>query len=463
MTNTNNIEKTENPLGSAPVASLVLKFAIPSVLSLLISSIYNITDQIFLGTIVGIHGNAATSVSFPTVILTAAFAQLVAIGTCAGFNINQGKGDFKKAKEYVLCGLSMLLTLAFSIAILVYFFKKPILLICGATDTVMPYALSYLSITALGIPFNMFATASSSLIRADGSPKYAMVCVVSGALLNIALDALFMIPLGMGVQGAATATLLSQILSSLLCLNYYRKFKAFDINIKELHIRKDLAIHISKLGLANFSNQIVMMIVNILLNNSLTYYGAASIYGSDIPLAISGIAAKINSIVISFNVGISHGCQPIWSYNLGAGNYSRIKETFYKATAMGCSIGVIGLCIFQIFPEQIIGFFGDGGDLYYQFGALYLRIYMMMIFLHIVQPMIINYFTSIGHVRSAMILSLSRQGIFLIPLLIIFPKFFGIMGVLYAAPVADFVAAMFAISFIIRNFRTLGKETEKIN
>lgn len=225
-----------------------------------------------------------------------------------------------------------------------------------------------------------------------------------------------------------------------------------------LGIKAAYLIRIVKLGTSNFINQMIMMIVNITLNNMLAKYGAQSIYGSEIPLAVSGIVAKLNSIISSFSVGLAQGCQPIWGFNLGAKNYDRVKEAYKKALTVALCIGLAALLAFQIFPRQIVSIFGSGDELYYEFAVKYMRIYLMLVVVQTVQPLSVNYFTGIGNVRQGILISLSRQGFLLLPMLVVFPMFFGINGILYAGPVADFLACVLALSLVFHNFKSLGTE-----
>lgn len=450
--------RRENPLGTAPVLGLIRKFAIPSIVSMLVMAIYNITDQIFIGHVEGILGNAATNVVFPTVTLTTAFAQMVGIGTAANFNIHMGAKEEEEAKRFIGTGVTMMVVFGLLIMCLVGIFKRPILVLCGATTAVLPLALSYLSITAIGLPFHLFSNAGSHLIRADGSPSYSMICTVTGAILNVFLDALFMFGFRWGIQGAAIATVTGQFVSFLLCIFYFPKMKSIRFSIKMLGIKAAYLIRIVKLGTSNFINQMIMMIVNITLNNMLAKYGAQSIYGSEIPLAVSGIVAKLNSIISSFSVGLAQGCQPIWGFNLGAKNYDRVKEAYKKALTVALCIGLAALLAFQIFPRQIVSIFGSGDELYYEFAVKYMRIYLMLVVVQTVQPLSVNYFTGIGNVRQGILISLSRQGFLLLPMLVVFPMFFGINGILYAGPVADFLACVLALSLVFHNFKSLGTE-----
>ncbi len=458
QTATSQVHSHDNPLGYAPVEKLIAKYAIPTILSMLVTAAYNITDQIFIGNIVGMHGNEATNVVFPTVTLTTAFAQMAGIGTAANFNIYMGKKEEAEAKRYIGTGITFMGILGVLIMLIVFLLKRQILHICGATEASMPLAMSYLTITNIGLPFFLFSNGSCHMIRADGSPTYSMLCNVSGALLNVFLDALFMFGFGWGIRGAALATITGQIFSFLLCVAYLPRMKSFRFSIQILGIRARYLIRIVKLGLSNFINQIIMMIVNITLNNMLKTYGAVSIYGEDIPLAVSGVVAKLNSIVTSFSVGLAQGCQPIWGFNLGAKKYGRVKETFKKALVVALSIGLVVFAAFQLFPTQIVRIFGSGEALYYEFATKYMRIYLMLVFAQTIQPLSVNYFTGVGNMRQGVLLSLSRQGFLLLPMLIIFPKIFGgINGVLYAGPTSEAIASVLSISMVIYNFKHLGQ------
>ncbi len=452
-----------NPLGYAPLGGLMRQFAIPSVISMLVNSLYNMTDQIFIGHTIGMLGNAATNVAFPVTMLLVAFAQLIGVGTAANFNISLGAKKEEDAKKYIGTGLAMTGFIGILFLVFVLFLKTPLLKVCGATENVLPLAETYLGITAIGLPFLLFTNTASTIIRADGSPSYSMTCTVSGAVLNVFLDWLFLFGFGWGMEGAALATAVSQFASFVLCLCYFPKFKTFPITRKMLGIQKDYAVKIAKLGTSNFLNHTIMMAVAIVLNNSLAYYGALSVYGKDIPLAVSGVAIKLNSIMVAFVVGLAHGCQPILGFNIGAKNYDRVKATYKMAVKIGMCFSVAAFLLFQFFPREVISVFGAGDPLYFEFAEKYLRIYMFMVFTFGLQPITVNYFTSIGAVKQGIILSASRQGFILIPILLILPRWFGLEGVLFAGPISDGLAALLSITMVAINFKGLEKqkETEK--
>ena len=450
------MEKKSNILGSAPLPGLIAKFAIPSIIGLLVNSAYNITDQIFIGQVVGLEGNAATTIVFPLMMITLALSQMCAIGTAANFNINLGAGREEEAKKYVGTGISLSAVMALLFFVFVFIFKSPIIQGFGASDTVYPLAMDYLGITVFGMPMVVFINFSGVMIRADRSPNYSMISLVSGAVINVGLDALFMLVFGWGIRGAALATVLGQLVSFIVCVRYFFSFKTFPIEREYFGLNPSYVSSVMKLGTANFINHMVMAIVNIALNNTLKHYGALSVYGSDIPLAVSGIVSKVNAILIAFLVGTAQGCQPIFSFNMGAKNYARVKKTYIIAVSAGLVFGFVTFAVFQLFPRQITSMFGSGNELYYEFATQYLRIYMMMVCVLGLQPISINYFTSIGNTRQGVILSLSRQGFFLLPLIIILPALFGLNGILAAGPVADLAAAVLTIILVRSSFKKLS-------
>ena len=422
---------------------------------MLVGAAYNITDQIFIGHVVGMLGNAATNVAFPTVTLTTGISMLFGIGTAANFSINLGAGNEEEARRFVHTGIAGVAAAGIITGLTVFLLRNYIVVLCGADadGNVFPYAVSYLSITALGLPFQMFTHTSSTIIRADGSPRYSMMCTVTGAIINVGLDWLFMYPLGMGIRGAALATVTAQIISFCIAVGYYPHFRAFDIRARELKVSKTHLIGSMEAGIPNFCNHMLMMTTNIVLNNMLATYGALSVYGSDIPLAVSGVAQKTSMIMVSFAVGIAQGCQPVWGFNLGAKKYDRVKGAYWRAFAAAFAIGVIFFFAFQLFPRQIVSIFGTGSDLYYEFAEKYLRVFMMLVFFQNIQPVSINYFSATGNHRQGLLVSLSRQGLFLIPLLVILPKFMGLNGILAASPISDTLAFIMSVSMVVLSFR----------
>lgn len=452
--------KTESELGSAPLVPLIAKYAVPSIISMLVGAAYNLTDQIFIGHVVGVLGNAASNVVFPTVTFSTALCMLLGIGTAANFSISQGAGKIDEAKKYVYSGLTATAIIGLFTGILVFLFRSQIINLCGASTSgnVYPYAMDYLSISAIGLPFYIFASAAATTIRADGSPRYSMLFSIAGAVINVGLDWLFMYPLGLGIKGAAAATVISQGITFVLALMYFPRFKAFDLRIKEICLSAKHMMDSMKAGVPNFINQLLLMTTNIVLNNMLETYGAQSNYGSDIPLAVSGVAQKTNMIMISFAVGIAQGCQPIWGYNLGAKDYKRVKGTYVRAFVAAFTIGLIFFAALQLFPREIVSIFGTGSDLYYTFAEKYLKIYMLFVFFQNIQPVTVTYFSAIDNPKEGLLVSLSRQGLFLIPLLIILSKYMGIQGVLIASPISDTLAFIVSVSMVLISFKRFNSE-----
>ena len=438
--------QAKNPLGTAPVGGLIRKFAIPAIISMLVSAMYNIVDQIFIGQGVGMLGNAATNVAFPVTTIATAMALLLGIGGASNYNLEMGAGREKKASGIAGTALSSLAISGAVLCVIVVLFLKPLLTLFGATKDVMPYAVDYTGITALGLPFYILSVGGNHVVRADRSPTYSMACVTAGAVINTILDPLFIFGFGWGIKGAAWATVIGQVVSGILVVVYFWKFRKMYLEKSMLKPRLHYLKAITALGLASCINQIAMALVQIVLNNILRYYGAASIYGSDIPIACVGVISKVNQVFMAICIGISQGCQPIWGFNYGAEKYSRVRQT-YRYSVTACTIIATGffLC-FQLFPHQIVGIFGTGSDLYFQFAERYLKIYMFMTFANGIQPMSSGFFTSIGKAKLGVVMSLTRQVLFLLPLIVIFPLFMGIDGVMYAGPIAD--AAAFALAII---------------
>ena len=446
-----------NPLGYQPIGKLLPKFAIPSIISFLVSAMYNIVDQIFIGQGVGQLGNAATTVAFPLVTICTALALLLGVGSASNFNLRMGEGRQEEAQRIAGTGLSAIVIFGFSLAVLVMLFLRPLLLLFGATSNNLPYALLYTRITALGYPLVIFSTASSQLIRADGSPTYSMTCQISGAVLNTVLDYIFVFPMGMGMAGAAWATVLGQLLAAVLALRYFFYFHSFPITAQLLRPRLSYLRAIASLGAAACFNQLAMMVVQITMNNVLKYYGGLSIYGEDIPLACVGVITKVNTILMGILIGTAQGCQPIVGFNYGAKNYPRVRKTYLTGVTFATAVSVAAFLCFQIFPRHIVSIFGQGSEEYYHFAEQYFRIFLFMTFLNGIQPLTSNFFTSIGKAKMGIFISMTRQIIFLLPLILLFPMLWGIDGVMYAGPIADLAAGILAVVLIVREMRIMDR------
>lgn len=451
------MKPSENPLGSEPVSTLLRRFAVPSVIAMLVSALYNMVDQLFIGHSIGVLGNAATNVAFPLSMVCTSIGLLCGIGGAANFNLCMGRREPEHAKSYVGSAISMLAILGVILCVAVQLFLRPMMLLFGATPDVIDYACTYTRITSIGFPFLIVTIGGSNLIRADGSPKFSMLCNLIGAIVNTILDPLFIFVFHMGMAGAALATITGQILSFALVVFYLRGFKTLPLSLSDLKPNMACWARIAALGATPAFNQVAMMVVQIVMNNTLTYYGSNSVYGSDIPLACAGIISKVNMLFFSFVIGISQGLQPIVSFNFGAQKYDRVKDAYKKAVFAATAISIVAFLCFQFFPRQIIGIFGSGSEEYLHFAERYFRIFLFFTFLNGIQPVSSNFFTSIGAPKKGIFLSLTRQIIFLLPLLLIFPYLFGIDGVMYTAPIADLAAASVSIVMVVREFKIMAK------
>lgn len=448
---------TENILGYERVPKLVRKFSLPSIVAMLVSSLYNIVDQIFIGQGVGYLGNAATNVSFPFVTVCLAISLLLSVGGASGFSLKLGEGNKEAAAKFA--GNAVTLTAIFGIAYfaIIMLFLEPMLWAFGATPTVMPYAKEYTSITAIGMPILMMINTTSALARADGSPKYSMACTMAGAVINIGLDYYFVMVKGWGMAGAAWATVIGQVLSMIMGIAYLFRFRSVKLNKKYFWLKSKTSLKLMALGISNSINQLSITIVQVVLNNSLTHYGALSKYGTDIPLAASGIVMKVNSIMVSIFVGMSQGSQPIFGFNYGAGKFSRVRKAYLYATCTTVAFSTLGFIAFQTIPRPIISIFGNGEELYFEFAIKFMRTFLMLIAVNGVQTITSNFFSATGRPLKGAFLSMTRQVLFLVPLLIIMPMFFGIEGIMYTAPISDTLAFIFSITMAFFEFKKMRK------
>ncbi len=454
---------SQNPLGTEKISKLIAKFAIPAIISMLVSSLYNIVDQIFIGQGVGMLGNAATNIAFPITTICTATALLIGIGSASNYNLQMGAGNEKKASEVAGCGLAALAISGTLIALIVLLFLDPLLHLFGVTPDVLPYAQDYAGITAFGIPFFVLTTGGNHLIRADRSPTYSMTCMLTGAIINTILDPLFIFVFHWGIEGAAWATVIGQMASGVIVIVYFMKYRHMDLSRAMIRPKKMLLKMIVSLGIASCINQIAMAFVQIIMNNSLRYYGAQSMYGMDIPIACVGVVSKVTMVFMAFCIGISQGCQPIWGYNYGAGKYDRVRKAYWTAFRLCLTLGIVCFICFQLFPRQIVSVFGTGSEEYFQFAERYFRIFLFFTFANGIQPMSSGFFTSIGKAKLGVVVSLTRQVLFLIPLILIFPIFMGIDGIVYAGPIADGAALIVAVGLVLyqlRNMKKLEADTE---
>ena len=457
------MEKEENILGTEKIGKLIRKFSIPCIISLLVNSLYNIVDQIFIGWGVGYLGNGATNVVFPLTMICLAFALMFGDGTSAYLSLKLGEKRKEEAEKGVANGILISVIIAILLCAISLIFLPQLLNLFGCTDALRPYALKYGGIIAIGLPFMMIGTTLNSIIRADGSPQYAMLSMVLGAVLNTILDPIFVFVLKMGVEGAAVATVLSQIATFLINIAYLRKFKSIHLTKKNFKMAGKTVRKVTMLGISSFITEMSIVFVIATENNMLAKCGAESKFGPDIPITVLGIVMKISQILNSIIIGIAAGSQPILGYNYGAGKTDRVKETLKRVLGISVIISTIAFILFQTIPDKLILMFGSGDENYKEFACLGFRIYLMLCICNGIQIPSGIFFQAIGKSVKSAILSISRQIAVLIPAMIILGNLFGIKGVLYSGPFADGVAFIISVILLIsevRHFNTKKAESK---
>ena len=456
-------EEDKNPLASAPIGSLMMKYAIPSVISLVVNALYNIVDQIFIGWGVGTLGNSATNVVFPLNMVITALALLLGDGGAAYLSLELGRGNKKKAEKGVNNTFSWLIIAGVIFCIISILFLKPLTALFGATPDNLNYALAYGRIVVLGYPFVVIGSGMSSVIRADGTPQLTMVGMIVGCLSNVILDSVFVLGLGWGMEGAAIATIIGQVLNFIICMWYVPRFKTVKISLKAMKPEFGILEKIAALGVSSFISQIAIAVIMTVINYYLVHCGMTSEYGPDIPLAAFGIVMKFNTIMVSIVIGIGTGAQPIIGYNYGRGDYGRVRKTFAITAITATLFAAVFFLIFQVFPGQLTALFGDQGELYTEFSIMSFRIFTLLCFLNGFQTVSAIFFQSIGKPVMSGAISLSRQIIFLIPAIMILCHYMGIKGVLWAGPVADGLAFILAFVLAAVEIRKMGKKAKEHN
>ncbi|MCD8090871.1 MAG: MATE family efflux transporter [Clostridiales bacterium] len=451
--NQSDNKTANNPLGAEPVGRLLWKFSIPSIIALLVSSFYNIVDQFFIGRNVGELGNAATNIAFPLTITCSAISLFFGMGGAAAFNLAMGKGEKDKAVGYLGNAAAMLFLCGAVLCIITVLFLEPMLKFFGSPDEVLEYAKTYTGIVAIGFPFLALTGGGGHLIRADGRPRASMFCNLSGAIINIFLDALFVSVLHYGMAGAAAATIIGQVISGSLAIRFLSSCQTVKLKKENLILKKEYIERVASLGAAPCVNQIAMLVVQISMNNSLKYYGGLSVYGSAIPIACVGIITKVNQIFLALTVGISQSMQPITSFNYGAEKYDRVRSAYTRTLISSLIIGICAFLAFQLFPRQIIALFGNGSEEYFNFAVRYFRVFLFFAFVNFMPAQVSSFFTSIGKPKKGMFVSLTRQVIFFLPLLLILPLFMGIDGIMYVGPIADLIAVIVSFVMVTLEFR----------
>ncbi len=451
-------------LGTEKISKLMLKFSIPCVLSLLVSALYNIVDQIFIGNSeLSALGNAATGVVFPIFIIAQAFAWCFGDGCAAYLNICQGKKDTKSAHKAI--GTGILITFFASAVLMLIFFplKVQLLTLFGASENSIGMAVEYFNIILAFFPIYMLSNMMNAVIRADGSPAWSMASMLLGAVIKIILDPVFIFGMRWGMRGAALATVIGQCISFIISLIYFFHTKSFRLTKESFVPDIKTFSHALKLGTSSFITQMTIVIISLVCNIMLAKYGAISRYGVDIPIAIIGIESKVFTVVINLVVGIVLGCQPIIGYNVGAKNYARVRQLYKSILICTIIIGVVSTVLFELAPQAVVGIFGKPTNIpnsedYWVFAEKTFRIFLSLVTFTCIIKMTSIFFQAVGKPMQAVISSMIRDIVCFIPLILILPMFLSIEGILFAAPIADFIAMIVAASLTISFMKSLRSD-----
>lgn len=447
-----------NPLETDPIPKLIVRYAVPTSLTLMVNYLYNIVDQIFVGQGVGITGMAATNIAFPLTILVNAVALMLGDGCAANISLCLGRKAQREADSTISHALTLILASGLLAALACGIFAPQIVVLFGATPTAYAESLSYMRAIAWGIPFQLLCPAFTAIIRADGSPQYMMKCMMTGAVINLILDPIFIFPLKMGVVGAGIATVIGQVAAGCLALLYLRRLKTVHIRREDLRPTRKLTCRILALGFPSLLTQMLSALVQITLNNLMRAYGAATVYGSDIALSVYGMMMKVYQIAHSMFVGVSSAIQPINGYNFGAKRYDRVRATYRMAATIALVVSVGWFAVYQLFPRAIGTLFVSGDPVYLDACQHIFRVYMLAFFLYGIHMATSSFFQGIGRPVQALAIPLVRQAVVLIPLALLLSQAFGFNGALLAAPIADVVSFLLSLALVLREFRRWKKQ-----
>ncbi len=455
-------------LGEAPIGSLMRKYAVPCIISLLVGALYNIVDQIFIAnaSYLGSYGNAANTVVFPLTVIALAIAVMIGDGCCAFVSLSLGKKEPETARKSVGNAIIMVVVSSLILTLLYLIFMNQILSMFGGTVNAETFRHSreYFFYITLGIPFYMFGQALNPIIRSDGSPRFAMASTLAGAILNIILDPIFIFVFQWGMMGAALATVIGQIVTAVLAVWYIvhmKQVKPFrtDFRLSGCICRRTLL-----LGITSFLSQISLVAAMAAINNMIRKYGALDeIFGQEqyaqIPMAVVGIVMKFFQIVISIVVGMAAGCIPVVGFNMGAGKKERVRSLFTRLLLSEAIVGAVALFIVEVFPKQLIGIFGAANEstYYTEFALRAFRIYLCMMVLACVNKACFIFLQAMGKAVESTMLSMVREIVFGVGFALLLPLFFGLDGVLYSMPLSDALTFVIAVILIMKTYRELTK------
>ena len=465
-------ENDNRYLGEEPIGSLMQKYAIPCIISLLVGALYNIVDQIFIAnaSYLGSYGNAANTVVFPLTVIALAIAVMIGDGCCAFVSLCLGKQESDRARKSV--GNSIVLMIASGVLLmgLYLIFSEEILTMFGGTVNAetFRYSKEYFFYITLGIPFYMFGQATNPVIRADGSPKFAMVSTLAGAMINIILDPIFIFAFRWGMMGAALATVIGQIGTALLAVWYIVHMKIVKPGKEDFRLNADIVKRTLVLGATSFLSQISLVAAMAAINNMIRKYGAMDeIFGQEqyaqIPLAVVGIVMKFFQIVISIVVGMAAGCIPVVGYNMGAGLKGRVRQLFSTLLIAEAAVGATAWIIVELFPGGLIGIFGAANEsaYYTEFAVKAFRVYLCMMVFACVNKACFIFLQAMGKALESTILSMIREIVFGVGFALLLPLKFGLDGVLYSMPLSDILTFFIALILILQTYRELRVEDVK--
>ena len=449
----------QNPLATEPIGKLLLQFSVPTVMTLLVNCLYNIVDQIFVGHAVGINGVAATNVAFPMVTISAALALMLGDGCAANISLCLGRKEQEKAEKVLGNGFSLLLLFGVGLMVTIWLFGTPFAMLFGASEKVLGLSTTYMRILALGLPFQMTNMTFTAIIRADGNPQYAMKSMMIGAAINLLLDPLFIFGLDMGVMGAAIATIIGQMVAGTICLLYIRRFEHIKFCKQHMKLEKYTCKNILSLGFPSLCTHMANALTQIVMNNLMRNCGADTKYGSEMALSVYGMMMKMYQVAHAMFVGVASGTQPINGYNFGAKQYPRVVQTLRIAMIVSFVISIVWFLVFHFGGGMIGSWFVADDVVYQEFSAYCFRLYMMGFFVYGLPQVTASFFQAIGKPRKALATALARQIVFLIPLAIVFSTKYGLSGALAAAPIADILACITAVIWIVHEYRIWQKNS----
>ncbi len=449
------------------VGKLMLKYSVPCIISLLVAALYNIVDQIFIANAdyLGSYGNAANTAVYPLTVIALAVAVMIGDGCCAYVSIKQGSGEHDKVSRSIGSAVVVSVVAGIVITAVYALFADQLIIMFGGgvNDETFRLSKEYFIYITAGIPFYVFGQAMNPVIRSDGSPRFAMISTLAGAVVNIILDPVFIFTFRLGMMGAAVATVLGQVLTAVLAIIYLTRMKTVKLSRSSLRFHSSVAREYIPLGICSFLSQISLVAAMAAINNMLKKYGALDpIFGQDmysqIPMAVIGIVMKFFQIVISVVIGMAAGCIPVVGYNVGAGRNDRVKKLLTRLLIAEAAVGAIGLIAVELFPRQLIGIFGAANEsVYYtDFAVRSFRVYLCLLIPACINKAAFIFLQSLGKPVTSTMLSMVREVIFGVGFALLLPIWFGLDGVLYSMPLSDALAFIVSLIVIAATYRELS-------